>query len=337
MSVVEERESYAISRMSGLGGGDIAAVLGMSPWRRAIDVWESKVRPESVPELDKECLFWGVALEPIIRERYAIKFGVEVVAPKDIAPLFPNSKPWRDQTVVVGREPWMLGTADGWIPSVQSGLEVKNVGRKTDDWGEEGSDEIPAHYVIQTSWYNEVYDARGWNTAPLFSGNTLAQYRVPRDIQFGHDMLDAARSFWYDNVLKQVEPAIDESENYGRYLARKFSLNTGTVINNPSREILDWTARMKLADDAEKVAAAEKQLANNELRALIGDAKSARTPFGTIGWVRPQERLVTDWEKAFNLLADRTHADLNTLKGMTIDDCTEPKQNDPYLRAWWKK
>jgi predicted phage-related endonuclease len=142
-------------------------------------------------------------------------------------------------------------------------------------------------------------------------------------------MIEAARAFWHDYVLKQVEPPIDESESYGKYLARKFSLGTENVIENPGPEILEHAALMKQADDAIKEAEERKQLANNHLRALIGDAKSAKTPLGTIGWIRPQKKDVTDWKGFGEELAPEFP---NILARHTA-----PKQNEPYLRSWWKK
>jgi predicted phage-related endonuclease len=336
MAISEEQESWAVSRVGGLGGTDVCAILGLSKWRTPIEVWQAKVDPQSVPAIDSEILWFGRALEPVIRARYAMRFNCQVVDPCDIGTFFPNSTRWEDQTLVKGREPWMLGAADGWIPSVRNGLEVKNVGFKNEEWGDEGTDAIPAQYICQVSWYNQVYDSRGWNIAPLFSGHKLSQYHVQRDGQLEQDMYQAARAFWFDYVLPRVEPPIDQTESYGRYLAKKFSLNTGQVITNPSPELLEWAAKMKLASDAEKEAAERKQEANNHLRALVGNAQKAQTPLGTIGWVRPEKKSVTDWEKAFRLLSERSHAP-EVLRGMTIDDASEPHQNEAYLRAWWKK
>ena len=326
--ISEEKESYATSRAGGVGGTDAAAILGLSPWKRPIDIYAGKVNPGAQAELDKELLWWGSALEPIVRGRYQERYGVPVVAPCDLGTIFPKSRPWRDSTLIEGRESWMLGAPDGWMPSVNSGLEVKCSGRRSDEWGDEGSDAVPVHYFIQVSWYMAVCDAQAWNFATLFSGNKLEQFRIVRDLDFERDMIEAARAFWFDNVLKQVEPDIDESESYGRYLARKFSLNTGNIIKDPSQDILDWTAKMKAAEDAEKAATADKQLANNHLRALIGDAQKAITPMGSVGWVRAKEGgVATDW-KAFALACNRP--DLQP-------QFESPTERSAYLRAWWSK
>ena len=333
MATVEERESWLSSRVGGLGGSDLPAILGLSSFKTPIEVWESKVHPESVAEIDKECLWFGNELEPIIRKRYAMVFGVDVVAPASIGRYFPNSRQFKDQTIVVGRESWMLGTADGWIPSDNCGLEIKNVGRRDkSEWGEDGSEDIPAMYFTQSHWYCDIHGAKAWNVAPLFSGNTLGHYQVRFDPQLAKDMYETARAFWFDFIVPKVEPPIDHTESYGRYLAKRFSLNTGKVIgpHDPNYpEILKWTAEMKSADDREKEAGEQKQLANNQLRALVGDAQKAVTPFGTVGWVRPEKKDVTDWAEVGKKVG--------TLHPEVVKELTHEEQRTVFLRAWYKK
>ena len=71
VAISEEKESYLASRQGGIGGTDAAAILGLSPWKRPIQIYEGKINPNAQPELDKELLWWGNALEPIVRGRYA--------------------------------------------------------------------------------------------------------------------------------------------------------------------------------------------------------------------------------------------------------------------------
>jgi predicted phage-related endonuclease len=328
MSVYEEKESYATSRAGGLGGTDMAAVLGLSPWKKPIEIYAGKVNPGAQPELDAEQLFWGSALEPIVRDRFAVHFHTPVIAPQDLGAKFPRSRPWRDSTLIEGDESWMLGAPDGYMRDTPEGLEIKCSARKGHEWGDEESDEIPAHYYVQASWYMAVCKAEAWNFGVLFSGNTLQRYRIIRDEAFEMDMVEAGRTFWHDYVLKKVEPPIDESESYGRYLARKFSLNNQEILQ-PTPEILDWAGKMKLADDKEKAAKEEKQLANNNLRALVGNAQKVITPLGTLGWVRPEARPVIDW-KGVAEKHQLTHPEITK-------EFTKIRKDDPYFRAWYKK
>jgi putative phage-type endonuclease len=328
--IYEEKESYAASRASGIGGTDAAAILGLSPYRKPIDIYAGKVDPKSMPELDKECLFWGSALEPIVRQRYAVRFGVaDLAAPGRLAEFFPQTRPWNDATLVIGKEAWMIGAPDGWIPSVKSGLEVKCASRKSDDWGAEGSDEIPAHYYVQAAWYLMVCEAEGWNFATLFSGSRLEQFRIVRDPVFEKHIVEAARAFWFEFVLKRVEPPVDQTESYGRYLARKFSLSTGMVISNPSPEIIEAAEALKSAEAAISEAEDAKQLAKNRLAAMIGEAQAAITPIGKIAWVRPEAKAATNWSEVGKAVGP--------LHPEVVEQFTQTKEITPYIRAWFKK
>ncbi len=329
MSIYEQKESYAASRSHGLGGTDVAAILGLSPWKAPIDVWNGKVNPGSLPELDKECLRWGTLLEPVVRAEYGARFDVDVVNPCDLDSCFKETRPWNDVRLIVGDEPWMLAAPDGWLKKFSAGLEIKCSARKSGEWGDEGSEEIPAHYYTQAAWYMAVCKATGWNFGVLFSGNTLQQYRTERDLDFEKDMVSVARAFWHDYVLTETEPPIDQTTSYGAYLARKFSLGTEDVITEPRPEILEWTAKMKLAEDQVKEWEEAKQLANNHLRDLIGNMKSAKTPLGSVGWVRPKPRDVVDL-KGFYEAVGAQHPEV-------VSALTFPRHDAPYLRAWWKK
>ncbi len=329
MATVEERESWLSSRVGGIGGSDVPAILGLSPFKTPIEVWESKVHPESVPEIDKEILWFGNALEPIIRQRYAMVFGVDVVEPKDIGNYFPNSRRFKEQTIVVGREPWMLGSADGWIPSAVTGLEIKNVGRKNrDEWGEDGTEDIPAAYFTQSHWYCDVHGAKAWNVAPLFSGNTLGHYQVKFDPQLAKDMYEAARAFWFDFVVPKVEPPIDQTESYGRYLARRFSLNTGKTISSPSKKLIEAAGNLKTAQDSVKEAEEIAQLRKNQLMAELADADAAITPFGKVQWVRPSPRKSVDWKGVV------ANFDIHEEE---LKEFTTESPVAAYVRGYWKK
>lgn len=328
MSIYEERESYAVSRAGGLGGTDAAAILNLSPWKKPIDIYAGKVDPKNQPELDNEMLFWGSALEPVVRGRYGVRYGAQVVEPKDIGLFFSNSRPWNDSTLVIGKEDWMLGAPDGWIAADHEGLEIKCSSRRGDEWGAELSDEVPAHYLIQVAWYMAVLDAPAWNFGVLFSGNKLERFRVRRDMDLERVMVEACRAFWHDNVLKKIEPPIDESASYGRYLARKFSLSTGNIIKNPSLELTEAAMNLKTAQDAVKEAEAAEQLRKNQLAALLADADAALTPFGKVAWMRPAPRRSTDWKAVTE--------EANVPEDV-IAKHTKESPVTPYVRGYWKK
>ena len=62
MNAVAERAAWLAERRSGIGGSDIAAILGLSPWKTAVDVWLDKTgQREDDTVGDAEAVRWGVA------------------------------------------------------------------------------------------------------------------------------------------------------------------------------------------------------------------------------------------------------------------------------------
>jgi putative phage-type endonuclease len=322
----EQEESWLATRHKGIGGTDIAGILNLSPWRKPIDVYVSKVEPEKEEPPDSEAVLWGTLLEPVIRQRYAHKFHVQIFSPSALGKVFPRCIQFNDHAIVVGAEPWQLASPDGDIDGGNALLEIKCSGRRGDEWGN-GEDEIPAQYILQAQWYCHVTGRPAVNFAVLFNGNTLAQYRVVHDEQLIRDLMTAAGAFWHDHVLMHIPPPIDESESYGRYLARRFSLGTENLVPC-TPEIEDEAHRLKAVENLLSEAEAVKQLHKNKLMSLVADGKKCITPIGSIQWVRSSVGSQTDWEAVAQELKAPEDVILRH---------THPTQRIAYLRAWWKK
>ena len=65
-------------RKSGLGGSDIAAALGLSPWKSALELWQEKVSGQSQPQQENEAMIWGRIMEPIIAREFVKRSGLQV-------------------------------------------------------------------------------------------------------------------------------------------------------------------------------------------------------------------------------------------------------------------
>src|SRR5208282_5362615 len=72
--------------------------------------------------------------------------------------------------------PFMLANLDGLLPSERAIAEFKTAvytkGTK-EEWGDEGTDEIPKHYLIQVAHYASVMDADTVHIGVLFGDEKL--------------------------------------------------------------------------------------------------------------------------------------------------------------------
>lgn len=342
MLTAGERRAWLAARRLGMTGTDIAAILGLNPWRRPIDIYCEKLGLTPAREAN-EAMWWGSYLEEGMARRYAELTKLpkgELLRGAAIAKAFPKNR-----VQVFGHGPsaqvlirhksfsFLYATVDGLIPSLKTGLELKTASDHTaDEWGEQGTDQIPIHYLTQCAHYLAIAEFDVWDVGALIgmgariSGN-LALYRVQRNRSLESEIIDAAVRFWRENVQKRIPPAMDGSEGWQSYLARKYAHATGRVLRATPR-IYELAAQYRDAQKRRQEAEDAELLMRNLLGASIRSADKAQGEFGTVGWVRPSQQRVTDWEAL-------AHAMKPT--AAQIARFTHTEQNQPYIRAWWSK
>ena len=111
-----ERLEWLKTRQTGIGGSDVAAILGISKWTTPLDVYNEKVA-DTPTEKDSDSMEWGRRLEPVIRQAYADKTGRVVAVPE---------KQFRSDA-----HPFMIANVDGVCEDRL--LEIKTA-RSGADW-----------------------------------------------------------------------------------------------------------------------------------------------------------------------------------------------------------
>ncbi|MCM1128988.1 MAG: YqaJ viral recombinase family protein [Alistipes senegalensis] len=206
---------FLAARQTGIGGSDIGAILGVSPFKTAMDVYLAKVEPNPEDE-QTELTYWGHALEPAIIERFARDHGIVVDRPEKIA-----------------RHPqhgWMVANLDGIILDSKPGvLEIKNVNQfAAKHWGEAGSDNVPLAYVAQCAWYMAVMDFDYAVVAALFGGHDYREFRIERDEDLEKLLISRGHDFWHTFVLPKTPPAPVTERDTLRLLGK--SQDEGTAV-----------------------------------------------------------------------------------------------------------
>ena len=57
---MSNRETFLLDRKLGIGGSDIAPIMGLSPWSTPLDVYRDKMNPAVIYEEESEDLKRGV-------------------------------------------------------------------------------------------------------------------------------------------------------------------------------------------------------------------------------------------------------------------------------------
>jgi putative phage-type endonuclease len=251
-------------RKTGIGSSEIAAICGLDPYRRAIDVWAEKLGL-TPPFEGNRFTKWGQRLEAPIADQYAEDRSVVLVQvgtlrhPKHAFMVdTPDRIALRSGTSTADRENW------------ERVVEIKNVSaRLAGKWGHD--DDVPEEKLVQCAWHMAVTDLDRCDLAALIGGNDDRCHTLHRDRELEERLIDAGARFWTDHVLSREPPAIDGSDSWASFLKRQFPREQGEMLPaDPTTERL--ARRVAALRRAAKTIEERKQLHENQLKAALGDA-----------------------------------------------------------------
>jgi putative phage-type endonuclease len=265
-SGIPEGEWLAL-RKAGIGGSDIAALLGMNKYTSPYELYLDK-RGElpSIPRseaLDRAAM-WGHLHEPLIAARFAELHGV---------------KTRRVGLIRHETEAWRLASLDYRVAGCPDGpclLEIKNRSAwKASEWGPSGDPEgVPDIEALQTHWYLSVTGYRHAHVGVLINGNDDRYYRVEADAQLAGDVTGMARSFW-QRILDGNPPPVDGSAAVTDLMATLWQAEPGTEM------VIDRALVAPLLMERDRIAAEAEALkeraaeVSNRLALLLGEAEAA--------------------------------------------------------------
>ena len=132
------REEWLANRTQGIGGSEIASVIGQNPWCNNVELWEYKTGRRTRPDIsDEEAVRYGIRAEHLIRELYELDYPNNTV-------YYTEFNSWQND-----RYPWALASLDGWILDDSGRLGVLEIKtsevRNAQDWNK-WTESIPQNY-----------------------------------------------------------------------------------------------------------------------------------------------------------------------------------------------
>lgn len=202
-------EEWLEARKTGIGGSDIAAIMGLSNYATAYDVFKSKMGQNEESSEENELLKWGNILEEPIAQEFSNRTGLKIQN-VNVMMRHPD-KPWAlaniDKAIINPEISKVVRYTKEGVLTTDTILEVKTANEfQKKEWGEEHTDEIPAHYLCQVHWYLGVTGATGCHVAVLIGGNNFRQYFVPRNEAIIEALFKAGEKFWKDHILTGIAP-----------------------------------------------------------------------------------------------------------------------------------
>jgi putative phage-type endonuclease len=270
------------NRGEGIGGSEVAAILGLSPWQKPFDVWARKTGQGPEQEVS-EAMEWGTRLEGAILEKYQSEVGKKIFCPGDL-------------TLKRKDRPWHIFTCDALHVENPVGVEAKTASGFAKGWGDPGTDQIPEYYLTQIMWYMAGLDAQSFRLVVLIDGRKYGVYTVERDQELCDILLEKVGEFWEKHIQADIPPEITHSDVAERYLKMKYPKAGADLRYADDTEISLATDLRDVRTQLAELDARKKDL-ETKLKERIGEDKGIDTPFGSLTWSGGNPTTKTSWKE----------------------------------------
>lgn len=242
-------------RGKGIGSSDAAVLLGLSPWKDIVELWEEKlgISTPEFSEFQLSAMDRGKRLEPKIREWYEKKTGL----------LFP------DDIAEHPEYPYMRASFDGRNIPHGRVLEIKAPNNK--DHALAISGVVPDKYYPQCQWLMMVGGHSVCNYVSYGTDDTYAVVNVLADKQIQDELFVRAKEFWRC-IQDKIQPNL--------LFFTKWN-STPVVID----EDIDSTAQ-KVIQFTNQISTLEAMLvlAKEALKERLGDKEKIECTNAIFGW-----------------------------------------------------
>lgn len=251
-----DKQTWIEHRLKGIGGSDAGIIMGVSPFRSVLQLWEEKTGKITVNSDESNIQHFGHVLEDVVRKEFERQTGFKVSIRRCIY-----------QSI---NHPFMIADVDGIVTEpdgTKAIFEAKTTSAFNREEWKKG--EIPLHYIYQIQHYMAVMGLNKAYIACLVGGQEFYWYKVDRDEELIAELIKKEADFW-NRVMSGVLPDVDGSKPTTDYLNSQYKSGKKEEIVLPedAKEIAE---RYLLLDENIKALQAERELASNQLKMMMAD------------------------------------------------------------------
>lgn len=207
-------------KQKGIGGSDVATILGLNPYKTPFTLWLEKTGQIQPAKVENEYVEWGNLLEPVILEKFKKETGFKV---------------FRNNFVLQHDDyDFMIANIDGEVIDPAFGgkrgvLEIKTANeRMKNDW----IDGVPNHYMLQVQHYLGVMSDYPYAyVAVLIGGHEFKYFLIERD-DYVIDKIISAEAEFMRLVDEKIAPEISGHSADSAWIA-----NTYPTANEEEAEL----------------------------------------------------------------------------------------------------
>lgn len=275
----EINEQWREARHNGVGGSDVASIMGLNKFSSPLEVWLLKTGREKDKDLsDNQKVEWGVILEDVVADKFKSNHKDEF----DV---------YRKNSMIVSKaRPWAFANLDRYLVDRKTKkkgiLEIKTAdARRASDW-DEG---VPDYYLTQVTHYLSVTGYDFAVVAVLIGGNDYREFFIERDSEDIEAVNNAVDNFWHNFVVKDVAPALigNQAESYTLLQVHNDPTDDFVEVLDADVSFLDEYIQLK---EEKKCLEDRMKLYENQLKEVIGDSKGLITESRKVTWVRSQSQ-----------------------------------------------
>jgi len=275
-----------IDRTKFIGGSDAAAILGVSPWKSAFQLYQEKVGAlvEEITPAKQRIFARGHRWEPVVVEMLIDELQDRGHDVKIIA---------RNARYIDREFPFISCEIDLElaIDGEECNSDMKTVHPfAAKDWGEQGSDEIPIYYAAQGMHGLMVKPRRRCIFAALVGADDLRIHQIERDEETIAGIRAKEVAFW--QRVQDRNPPDPQTADDVRWLYAK---DAGTVAEADD-ELMRLVGELYYLKNSAKLAENEIDKVSTQIKLAMGDAAILVYEGKVIAtWKNNKPSQKTDW------------------------------------------
>ncbi len=288
-------------RSTYLGGSDVAAILGLSPWispfmlyQKKIGAFVDEITPAKQKIFDRGHRWEPIVVEMLVDELRDRGHDVEIIN--------------RNQRYQDAEFPFLAAEID--LELLVDGEEVNGEAKTVSPfavkaWGDEDSDEIPIYYAAQVMHGLMIKPRRRTVIAALTGFDDKPRVHwIERDEETIAGIRAREIDFWQRIQTRNApDPTTVEDVKW------LYQRDGGAVIE-ASTEVIEMCQHLKDMKSSAKSQEAQIELLATRIKAFMGTAAVLLGPDGKpmATWKNNKDSSKTDWEAAFFSLAKAVSA-----------------------------